>query len=212
MIEKFSLKNILAGILALVLVTATGAAAAPLSDGDRETVARAETFLNSIRTLTARFVQTTDSGEIAEGKLYLARPGNLRIDYAPPSSLRLYANDTWLVYIDSELKDVSQVPVNLTPAAFLIRDQIKFSGDLTVLGLDRKPGTISIRLARSDDPDATRLTLIFGVKLKTLLGWAVLDAQGIETTISLHSVTTNAPLDPKLFVYDVPDWAPEQED
>lgn len=196
----------------LLLFTAAGAAAAPLSDGDRETIARAETFLNSIRTLTARFVQTTTGGEVAEGKLYIRRPGNLRIDYAPPSGLSLYANDTWLVFIDSVLKDVSQVPVGSTPVEFLIRDRISFSEDLTVVGLDRRPGTIGIQLARIDDPDAMRLTLIFGNRLKSLLGWAVLDALGVETTISLHGVSLNTPLDPKLFVYAAPDWAPVQED
>ena len=69
-----------------------------------KSVIAAERFLKSIRTLKAPFVQAASSGGYARGNLYIERPGNLRIDYDKPTSLQVYADGTWLIYVDEELK------------------------------------------------------------------------------------------------------------
>ncbi len=67
------------------------AAAAP-TEADRADIARVEEYLNSIRTLRARFIQLTQTGGRSQGTFYLSRPGRLRLEYDPPVPTILIAN------------------------------------------------------------------------------------------------------------------------
>ncbi|NKB49914.1 MAG: outer membrane lipoprotein carrier protein LolA, partial [Alphaproteobacteria bacterium] len=72
-------------VAALVLVGATGSIAQPapiLDAAAKADIARIETYLNDLTTLESRFVQFSAQG-IAEGRLILSRPGDLRIEYDP---------------------------------------------------------------------------------------------------------------------------------
>ena len=76
----------LAGCLAAGIVprpTAAAAAAevAHLSEAARADIARVETYLNRLRTLKGRFLQVASTGSLAEGTVYLSRPGRLRFEY-----------------------------------------------------------------------------------------------------------------------------------
>ena len=198
-----------AALLALALLAAAvpGRAATPLAPDDREIVARAEAALNSVRGIESRFVQTSSTGQVAQGTLYVQRPGNLRIDYAPPTPLQVYADSTWLFYLDFELKEASQVPVASTPAAFLVRDRLALSGDLTVTGVERRRGRLWLAVVRTDEPDAGTLRIALDGTTLSLLGWVVVDAQGVETRITLIDPAFNRPIDEKVFVYSPPSWA-----
>src|SRR3546814_3476892 len=68
----------LAGALA-----ARGPVPATLNDQQKTTLARVETYLNSIRTLRSRFLQVAENGAPAEGDIFISRPGLMRIEYDP---------------------------------------------------------------------------------------------------------------------------------
>ena len=58
-----------------------------LSAADRADIARAETWLNNLRTLKARFLQIAQGGAAAEGTAWISRPGRMRFEYDPPEPL-----------------------------------------------------------------------------------------------------------------------------
>jgi len=195
-------------LLALALcMPAVPAAATALSPADSATVARAEAALNRIRGIESRFIQSSSNGRVAHGTLYVERPGNLRIDYAPPTPLQVYADGFWLIYLDFELKEANQIPVSTTPAAFLVRDRLSFSGDLAVTGVRREKGRLWLDVVRTEEPDSGRLRLALDEATLSLLGWVVVDGQGVETRITLVDPAFNRPIDKKVFVYSPPDWA-----
>src|SRR3546814_7666555 len=102
-------------VLAAGLCAATLALAAPLpasaaqqaalSPDDVATLGRVERYLNDIKTLQGRFVQTSSNGAYAEGAVYLDRPGHMRFDYDPPTPVLIIANGLSLLYYDEELKE-----------------------------------------------------------------------------------------------------------
>lgn len=167
----------------------------------------AEKLLSSIRSLKSPFTQTSTTGGFATGTLYIRRPGNLRIDYKKPETLQIYADGTWVFYIDEELKEISQLPLAATPASFLIRDKFKFSEGLTVLKIKKTLMTLEITVARRGEEEAGSLTLIFSKQVDAFRGWAVTDAQGIRTTIKLISPLINKPIPEQIFDFSPPDWA-----
>ena len=60
-------------------------AKAELSLQDKDDIARVEYYLNSVKTLSADFIQISPDSSISRGRFYLKRPGRLRFEYDPPS-------------------------------------------------------------------------------------------------------------------------------
>ena len=172
-----------------------------------KSVIAAERFLKSIRTLKAPFVQATSNGGYARGNLYIKRPGNLRIDYDKPMSLKVYADGTWLFYIDGELKDVSQIPLAATPASFLVREKFSFSDGLTIQKVEKRNGTLRVTIERHGEEAGGALTLILSEGANAFQGWSIVDPQGVKTTVTLLSPILNQPIAKEVFVFTVPDWA-----
>lgn len=204
-------------VLALLGGLAAGAAIMParaktaprpkLDARDSADVERIQNYLNSIRTLRGHFIQTSSNGGFAEGKIYLERPNRIRIDYAPPTKLQVFADGFWLIYVDYELQNVDQVPLSSTPAALLVSKNVKLSGDVTVLGVTRGKQTIDVRLTQTDDEDQGQLIFGFTDSPLQLQNWTVIDAQRVHTRVALVNTEFNVKIDPYVFFFDPPPWA-----
>lgn len=194
----------------IVLAHAVTAAATPprtarLSAEDRQQIARVERYLNDLRTVQSRFLQVSSNGQVAEGDFYLWRPGRLRIDYDPPVPVLIIANHGLLVYFDRELEQVSNVPINSTPAGILTRENLSFDDpELTITGFEHKDGMLRITIVQSDDPLEGSVTLVFSDDPIRLQKWSVVDAQGVTTEVSLLDTRFDVPLNPELFVFRDP--------
>lgn len=186
--------------------------AARLSDADRADITRIERHINGIKTLQSRFLQVTSTGAYSEGTLFLWRPGRLRIEYDPPSPILIVANRTWLIYEDKELEQITQLPLAATPADILVADNISlFSDALTITRFERGAGSLRLTLARTEDPLAGNITLVFSDRPLSLKKWTVIDAQGVATTVSLLGSRLGMPLNPELFEYDLPEEPLDKE-
>jgi len=165
-----------------------------------------ETFLNSVRTVRSSFVQTSSSGHVARGTIYLSRPGRLRINYKPPAQLQIFGDNIWLIFVDEELKEVNRLPIGATPASLLLQDKIHLSGDIKVQRATRRNGLIRLHLIQAEEPDAGQFIVTIAAAPLSLRGWTVIDAQGIETTVTLIAPTINGIIDDRVFVFTPPDW------
>jgi len=180
---------------------------AAIEPGDKAEIASLETYLNSVRTVRSSFLQIASNGRVAEGILYLSRPGKLRINYKPPAQLQIFGDEFWLIFVDEELKEVNQLPIGATPAALLLRDEIRLSGDIKVRRITRRNGLIRLHLIQAKEPDAGQLIVAFAAAPLSLRGWTVIDAQGIETTVDLIAPTINGKIADQVFVFSPPSWS-----
>lgn len=194
--------------VALLLAVASGPAAvatAPrIGDAEAADIERIERYLNNIRTITARFLQSTSEGGYAEGTLFLSRPGRLRIEYDDPVPVLIVADGRWIHFYDSELGQVNRLPITDTPAAILLREKVDLGEDVRVTSFERGPGTIRITVEDAANPESGALTLTFSDKPLMLRQWMVSDAQGIETTVAIYDTRRDVPLSPKLFEFRDP--------
>jgi outer membrane lipoprotein-sorting protein len=193
-------------LLAIPLL-ATGAHAAPapkLSEADKADIARIERYLNDIRTLKTRFSQTNPDGTSASGTIYVQRPGRMRVEYDPPNPVLVVATGVWLIYHDKKLGQVSHLPINSSPAAFLVRDSLEFARDGAILGFERGPKVLRLTVAEKADAGAQKLTLVFADSPLKLEKWMVVDPQGQTTHVSLVEPATGVALDPILFKFSDP--------
>ena len=181
------------------LALADTAQEAQLTDTDRADIARVEDYLNSMSSVKASFQQYTAGEGLAFGRIYLRRPGRLRVEYDPPSEILLIADGTLLSYYDAELNHIEQVPLNLSPMWFLLRENVKLGGDVTVTSFKRAADTMLIGLVQSDEPDAGSVMLEFGDKPLELQKWTITDSAGSQVQVGLFNTEFGAPLDNALF-------------
>jgi outer membrane lipoprotein-sorting protein len=174
-----------------------------LATQDQADLQRIAAYLNSIRTMYARFQQVSAGGGGATGQLWMARPGRMRFEYDPPSPILLLADMFYVYYVDKELVEMSKVGLKSTPAWLLLRDPITFS-DLVVTRFERGANALRITVVEKAESESSSLTMVFSEQPLALRQWTIIDKQHKATTVSLSGAQFGMALDPKLFVYQDP--------
>ena len=177
-----------------------------LTKQDLADLGRIELNLNTTKTMRARFLQVSSTGEYSEGMLHISKPGRMRLEYDPPNPILVIADGNNLIYVDRDLEQATAVLLSLTPAELILRDTISFRSDeLLVTGFDRSPGVIRLSVVKASDPLEGRIMLVFSDKPLELRKWIVNDSQGVKTTVSLLGPEFGIKLDGKIFNFEMPD-------
>lgn len=179
------------------------ATVAPEDQRARE-LARVETYLNSIGSMRADFIQLAPNGAISDGKVYLDRPGFVRFEYNPPSKLLVIGRGKWISLIDYEVGQVSRWPISDTPFRVLVEADIKFGKDIDIASVNRTTGLLGVTFFDADDPKQGSIQLIFTRFPLELRQWIVTDPRGQATRVSLTNIQMNVEVDPELFEFDDP--------
>ena len=197
--------------VAVPSVLADNAVPMILGVGDMEDLRRVETYLEAIKTLKGRFLQTSSNGGVASGKVFMSRPGRMRFEYDPPTPILMIADGVFLIYIDQELDQVTHVFLKSTPVGFLMSENVELTGEITVTKLERTPAILRVTVQDTEEPEKGSTTLVFSDKPLMLRKWKIVDAQNIETSVTLTDVITGIKLDPELFVYKGNLWLWQKE-
>jgi outer membrane lipoprotein-sorting protein len=168
---------------------------------DKADLGRIETYLDSLRTLKAHFLQVAPNGALSQGTVWLDRPGRMRFQYDPPSPLLLVAGHGLVVFNDRSLNQTSNIPIGKTPLGILLADHVRLQGDVTVTGMQHLPGQIQVSMVRTASPGDGTLSLIFADNPLALRQWTVLDAQRQETRVTLYNAELGGQFDQKLFQF-----------
>lgn len=178
--------------------------ASPVPMPSASDIAQVEAYLNAIRTLRARFIQVDARGRVAEGTLYLQRPGRMRFEYDPPSPILIVADGTTVTYQDRQLGQITSVFLGQTPLSIILAERVRLSGDVSVLRGERfsgqaQGGRLEIWLTRTASPREGTLILSFALDPFGLVQWRVIDAQAQEVRVSLSRIERDIPLAASLF-------------
>lgn len=175
-----------------------------LADQLPKEAVQAEAYLNQLKTAKARFVQTAPDGSQLLGTFYLSRPGRLRFEYDPPIEDFVVADGFFIYFYDAELQEQSNAPIGQTLADFLLRDELRLSGDITIKKIFRAANILQIELVQTEDPDAGALVLGFNEDPFFLKKWRVIDPQGHITEIELFDMKYGVDFKSNLFAYHKP--------
>ena len=190
-----------AALLTFVLA-ATGGAHAQAQAG----VPEVERYVNSIRTLQARFVQSNPNGSVVQGTLYVSRPGRMRFEYDAPSQLKVVADGTQVTMWDPATRDFGQWPIGWTAASFLVKEPFQLSGDITVQSNQRTPdGLLALTMVQTRKPQEGKIIVRVSENPMQLRGWTIIDNRGNKVDVTLTDLKTGIQLAGSLFKYDGPD-------
>ena len=192
------MRILISAVLSLVMLAGAAHAQTGVPDVER--------YINSLRTLQARFVQSNPNGSIVQGTLYLRRPGRMRFEYDAPSKLKIVADGTQVTLWDPATRDFGQWPIGWTAATFLVREPLTLSGDLTVESLQRTAdGQLQLTIVQTRRPQEGKIMVRLAENPLTLRGWSIIDNRGNKVDVTLTDLKTGGQLADSLFKYDGPD-------
>lgn len=163
-------------------------------------VQKANAYFNAATSMTGDFVQIGPDGRRAEGKLFVQRPGRLRFEYAPPSTLEIVADGLSVAVHDRKTATKDIYFISQTPLKFLLKDQIDLTRDVKIIDVKSEPTAVTIIVEDKATFGGTSLIkLVFDPAKFTLKQWQVTDPQGFDTVVSLFNVDLTKRPDPNLF-------------
>ena len=191
-----SLKGIMAaGLLSFLLPAQLLAQSAD----ETKLIARAEQAITDLITLKATFIQVSSDGSLGEGRVYVRRPHQLRLDYENPATLSIVTSGVW-VYVDDKIdKFVQALPVSETPFFPLLSATISFRSKDVKTSASLEDGIVSVHLDKETGEGAGSLLLEFDASSWQLRRWVITDAMGITTTVTLQNPVYGEKLANRLF-------------
>lgn len=184
--------------------TAQETAAVDRSLVDPSVVARAVASLNASRTMVARFVQRGQNGAVWTGRMWVSRPGKLRFQYDPPEDDVIWSSGGLVKHYDAELDSVSHVPPDMTPAWFLLDDEVRITDDVHLLATAERGDRFFVTATQSGAFTDGRVTLAFEGSPARLLGWTTTDVDGSLTQVDLVDLVVGQDIPEKVFDYKPP--------
>ena len=109
----------------------------------------------------ADFTQVSPDGSLAEGKFYFERPGKMRWEYAPPTPILMVSSGSQLIYFDKELAQTTYIPMDSTPAGFLMSDPIRFDESVVVEEASDVDGVLRVTLHQAKKPVMATILQIY---------------------------------------------------
>lgn len=191
------------GVVVAAFGLGLAAPAQALSPEDEADVKRVEDYFNSMTTMEARFIQLSPNGRFAQGSIHLNMPpGQLRFEYDPPVPYLLIVNDGDVIFYDKEIEAPSFLSLSQTPLEFLLGGEVKLSGEVTVVGVERGPGILRVRVVQTEKQEQGMVEITFSDRPFVLKKWSLVDSEGQAIHVALLDARFGIDLDPKLFEFE----------
>ena len=177
-------------------------AASALTEEERGVLSEISTRLSAVETMDGEFVQYNPDGQQLQGKFYIARPGKVRFQYDPPTTVQVIADGKSVLVFDKKLQTYDIWPLSQTPLRLLLDKSLDLSTSEKVTRVGVAPDLVEIELHDDTRFSSGTLNLIFERTNYELRQWTVTDQQGLQTMVALYNVETGKQLPSDLFEID----------
>lgn len=185
----------------LAAAFAPGTASA-LTEEERGVLLEISARLSAVETMDGEFVQYNPDGQQLQGKFYIARPGRVRFQYDPPTTVQVIADGKSVLVFDKKLQTYDIWPLSQTPLRLLLDKSLDLSTTEKVTRVGVAPDLVEVELQDDTRFSAGTLNLIFERTSYELRQWTVTDQQGLQTMVALYNVETGKQLPSDLFKID----------
>ncbi len=164
----------------------------------KDSIDKAEDWLNNITSMTADFIQVSSDGGMAEGKIYIKKNHGFRFEYLPPSPLLIVGRGNWVIVQDLIEKTSNNYPLYQTPFSRFLSDNVSLNPDGFVTKSAIDNGILAIKII-SDEKNAGFLQLDFSTNPFQLRRWVIIDQIGTEIVVTLQNHKYNIDLPASTF-------------
>ena len=198
-----SFPNTLARAMAPIAIVAMAAPA----QAQPNDIAKVETHLAQVQSMTANFRQTDQKGRSTAGTLQLKRPGRIRFEYSG-GDLLLVGTGGKLWFLDYAVGQSNSWSLSKTPLGILLSANPDIKRIAKIMP-QNDPRVLLVRARDARRPEFGTLILAFvrspgapgGLMLE---GWTAIDAQNKRTTVKLDSQRYNVGVPDSAFSFTMP--------
>ena len=117
--------------------------------------------LSAIQTMDGEFVQYNPNGEQLQGKFFIARPGRVRFQYDPPTTVSVIADGKSVLVFDKKLQTYDIWPLSQTPLRLLLDTSLDLATSDKVTRVGVAPDLVEVELQDETRFSSGTLNLIF---------------------------------------------------
>lgn len=181
-------------------LTATGLSAAVPAQAKKLSLRQIDQYLKKFKTAQANFIQANPDKTLAQGVLYMKKPGRIRYEYTAPADNLIVSDGKTLGIFDRKSNSgPKRYPLKRTPLDILLRDDVDLvNGDFV---RNVSSDGVQTRVIAVDPANAKNgsITMVFTSNPIELRQWVVRERSGKETTVILSDLKLGGSLSNKLF-------------
>ena len=163
-------------------------------------------YLQTFSSLKSNFIQVNNNGEILTGKIFLIRPGKVRINYNE-IPLLIISDGQKVATINKKLKSISFYKLSDVPIKLLLFKNFKYD-NIKVLNLKESENQIVIQLAEIKKESNGYVEIIFEKQPFIMKKWIVFRDKFTKTEILLNNLKLNEKV--RLELFDIDNHDPRQ--
>ena len=160
-------------------------------------------YLNSLTSAEARFLQTNADGSTAKGRIIIQRPGRARFEYdAPNKNLVLASGSMVAIYDAKSNQPPEQYPLARTPLNLILAADVNLATAAMVVNHGEVGKTTHVVAQDPKHPDYGTIELVFSESPVALTKWIITDDIGNQTSVQLEALQPGGQYPASLFSID----------
>ena len=160
-------------------------------------------YLESFSSLSSKFIQINNNGDILSGKIFVSRPGKFRIEYEQ-IPLLLISDSKRLASINKDLKSISFHSTNKNPLSILLFKKLDLK-KVKVLNLVENENTLLVEISSTNFEEKGVVQILFETKPLKMKKWTVFKADQTKTEVFFDNLFLDTSLSSKLFNIELED-------
>ena len=161
-------------------------------------------YLNSLTTVEASFIQVNADGSKAKGTISIQRPGRARFDYAAPDDSLVLASGGMVAIFDAKSNQPpEQYPLARTPLNLILAADVNLSTAKMVIGHREVGATTRVLAQDPKHPDYGTIEMVFSDIPVALTQWIITDDIGNQTSVTLGNLVAGKAYPSSTFSIDL---------
>ena len=157
-------------------------------------------YLDTLKSVSADFIQYNPDGSRMNGTMYLKRPGKVRFEYHGNNTpLVLIGGGQVAVFDPLSNEPPFRFPVGQTPIAPVIGRDVDLAGTRFTTRLLESGDFTILNVQDPKFAEYGSVSLVFDTSPLQLRQWVVIDGAGQQTAIALTTIEQNASIKNSLF-------------
>ena len=157
-------------------------------------------YLNSMRAAQAKFVQANPDKTLAQGVLYIQKPGKIRYEYTTPADSLVISDGRMLGVFDKKSnRGPQRYDLKRTPLDILLNNSINLEAAGVVRNISSDGVKTQVIATDPQNPKAGTITMVFTANPTELRQWIVTDRSGKNTTVILNDLKVRNSVSADLF-------------
>jgi len=160
-------------------------------------------YLESFSSLSSKFIQINNNGDVLSGKIFVSRPGKFRIEYEQ-IPLILISDSKRLASVNKDLKSINFHSTNENPLSILLFKKLDLE-KVKILNLVENENTLLVEISSTNFQDKGVIEILFETKPLRMKKWTVFKPDQTKTEVFFDNLFLDKNLPSRLFNIELED-------